>query len=812
MSNKYTSIIDGFTKPVPKPAPRQVYAAPQPTYVAPAPRPSIGKKQKIVEVTVEKPVIVHKYIDVPEDVIVEKPVERRIEQDVYTERVVEVPREQIIEQEVEVIREEIKEIIIEKRVEVERFIDVPIERVVEKPIEYVREVDVRVPIYKDKVIDRNYIKPIETVVQEVPRYVDKPIYQDRVVERKVEVPIDRVVERVQERRVEVPITREVEKVYHVDKVVEIPIERPYEVVVDKIITREVEVAVQRDKYVDKPYDVVVEKVVQVPREIVKENRVTVTVDKIVEIPVERIVEVPVRNEKRIENVYAVTGERPVFTPVPIDIPIAVTVDKPVQVNKVEEVATERVVERRIDVPFGKVVEKPVIKDLNVEVQRIVETSQNIDRNIDIPVQVDKFIEVFKDDVRENQVVLQKVIERPKVVPKIVDRYVDKHVDVKIEIPIPKIVEVPRASYTDKVVDANIKVQKVRYLQRSHTAPINTLIRGQKLSQKQKQRFHESSQQLASAIIENEKLKAEVFSLKERASVRANAKLGLGMTVSQPEIDKLRRVVADLESSLRTKEAERNRLRSTTNTSVAEIDVQTRTDGQDIPKLQDHIRRVRAENESLKRLANKGKFESTRNFVGQRVSSALGGTATGIHQFANAFRTTAPPTLNTTVATLPVAPVVPVSSFTFGTSPSTSYVKSPAPVAVSSSYEPRYVSSGLKHSSSLSTLPTTAVVRPSYTAATPTFAAVTPLTDLRTNYVTGPSYSSSYLPQRASATYATNRLYDAAPLISGVNYTTATPGLKNSYSTANLGVLAGRLTNGSYTGPRLSNDSRTYFAY
>jgi hypothetical protein len=807
MSNKYTSIIDGFTKPVPKPAPRQVYAAPQPTNVAP--RPSIGKKQKIVEVTIEKPVIVHKYIDIPEEVVVEKPVERRVEQEVYTERVVEVPREHVIEQEVEVVREEIKEIVIEKRVEFEKFIDVPIERVVEKPIEYVREVDVRVPIYKDKVIDRNYIKPIETVVQEVARYVDKPIYQDRVVERKVEVPIDKVVERVQERRVEVPIIKEVEKVYHVDKVVEIPIERPYEVVVDKVYTREVEVPVKRDKYVDKPYDVVVEKVVQVPREIVKENRVTVTVDKIVEVPVERVVEVPVRNEKRIENVYAVTAERPVFTPVPIDFPVPVTIDKPVQVNKLEEVATERIVERRIDVPYGRVVERPVVKDLTVEVQRIVETNQNIDRNIDIPVQVDKFVEVFKDDVKENQVVLQKVIERPKVVPKVVDRYVDKHVDVKIEIPIPKIVEVPRANYTDKVVDANIKVQKARYLQRSHTAPINTLIRGQKLSHKQKQRFHESSQLLASAIIENEKLKAEALYLKERSNVRANAQLGLGMTVTQAEIDKLRRVVADLESSLRNKEAERNRLRSTTSTSVAEIDVQTRTDGQDIPKLQDHIRRVKAENESLKRLANKGKFESTRNFVGQRVSSALGGTATGIHQFANAFRTTASPTVNSTVAALPIAPVAPINSFAARSS--NSYVSSPAPVAVTSNYEPRYVSSGLKHSSSLSTLPTSAVVRPSYTAASPTFAAYGPSTELRNNYVTGPSYTTSYLPQRASATYTTNRLYDAAPATSGATYTTATPALKGSYSTANLGGLIGRLTNGSLTGQRLSTDSRTYYA-
>ena len=640
MSNRYTSIIDGFTKNVPKPAPQPVYVAPQPTYVAPAPRPSVGKKQKIVEVIIEKPVIVQKFVDIPEDVIIEKPVERRIEQEVYTERVIEVPREEVVERDVEVIREEIKEIVIEKKVEVERIIDIPVETYREVPVEVIREVEVKVPVYKDKYVDRTKFKPIETVVQEIPRYVDKPVYQDRVVERKVEIPVDRVVERVQERRVEVPYTREVEKVFHVDKVIEVPVERIHEVYVDKIVTKEVQVPVKVDKYVDKPYDVVVEKVVQVPREVVRENRVTVPVDKVIEIPVERIVEIPIRNEKNVENVFAVSSERPVFTPVQLDIPVPKFIDKPVQANAVVEVPSERVVERRIDVPFGKVVERPVVKDLQVEVQRIVEKSQNVDRNVDIPVQVDKFFETFKDEVIEKPVTLQKIIERPVVVPKYVDRFVDKHVDVKIEVPIPKIVEIPRVNNVDKVVDANVRVQKARYSQRAQTVPINTFVRGQVLSQAQKKRFHESSQLLANSVVENEKLKAELTYLRERINIKGNLGTGLGANVNQAEVDRLRRVIMDLENSLRNKEGERNRLRQTTSTT-GEIDVQTRNDGQDIPKLQDHIRRVKAENENLRRIANKGKFESTRNFIGQRVSAALGGTATGIQQFANAFRNTAP---------------------------------------------------------------------------------------------------------------------------------------------------------------------------
>jgi hypothetical protein len=634
MSNRYTSIIDGFTKQLPR-------QAPQPTYTAPAPRPSVNKRQKIVEMIVEKPVIVQRYVDVPEDVIIEKPVERLIEQPIYTERYIDVPREEIVERDVEVVREEIREFITERRVEVEKYVDIPVNVVREVPVEHIREVDVKVPVYKDKWIDRTKIKPIETIVQEILRYVDKPIIKDGgVVERFVEVPVDRVVERFQERRVEVPVIREVEKIIHVDKVVEIPVERFYDVVVDKIITREIQVPVTVDKYVDRPYDVPVEKVVQVPREILKENRVTVTVDKIVEVPVERIVEVPVRNEKRLDNVYAVTAETPVFNPIALDVPVPRVVDKPVQANAVVEVPSERVVERRVDVPYGRVVERPVVKDLQVEVHRIVETTKNVDRNIDIPVHIDKFVERFSDEVVEKPITLQKIIERPVVVPKYVDRYVDKHVDVKIEIPIPKIVEVPRVTNTDKVVDANVRVQKARYSQRAHTVPINTVIRGQVLSQAQKRRFHESSQLLANAIVENEKIKAEMTYLREKINIRGNITTGLGSNVNQAEVDRLRRVIIDLETSLRTKESERNRLRQTSSTT-AEIDVQTRNDASDVPKLQDHIRRVKAENESLRRLANKGKFESTRNFVGQRVSSALGGTATGIQNFANAFRNTAP---------------------------------------------------------------------------------------------------------------------------------------------------------------------------
>jgi hypothetical protein len=148
--NNYTSVLDGYnSRQQTHTLQAPVYQQTQ-TFAQPTGRPSINKRQKIVEVIVEKPVIVHRYVDVPEEIIIEKPVERRIEQEVYTERVIEIPVERIVENEVEVIREEIREFITEREVEFERYVDIPVERYVEKPVEVIREVDVRVPVHVDR--------------------------------------------------------------------------------------------------------------------------------------------------------------------------------------------------------------------------------------------------------------------------------------------------------------------------------------------------------------------------------------------------------------------------------------------------------------------------------------------------------------------------------------------------------------------------------------------------------------------------------------------------------------------------------------
>ena len=613
----YTSIIDGYLQRQQQ-TQQPVYQ--QPSYVQAkpvqqAPRPSVGKKQKIVEIIIERPVIVHKYVDIEEETIIEVPVERRIEQEIYVERTIEVPVERIIETEVEVIREEIVEIVIEREVEYERFVDIPVEKYVEIPIEVIREVEVKVPVYVDKVLDRTILKPIETRIQENQVINERQVVQDRYVDRHVEIPIDRIVEIVQERRVEREFYTEIEKIIRNDRYVDVPVERPYDVVVERPYTREVEIAVKVDKIVERPYDVIIEKIREVPRDVVRERQVTVAVDKVIEVPVEKIIEIGVRNEIHTELVFEHHQERPVFDNAQVDIPQPRYVDKPVQIDNIVENPIERVQERIIEVPFGKIIERPVPRELAVETFRINEQATYVDRTVDVPVGVERYVEVPREEIIEKVITLQKIIERPVVIPRYVDRYVDKVVDVKVEIVVPKIVEVPRQNYIDKIVEVTTRIQRVNYRETAQNVPINTILKKNTISQAQKRRFQESSIQLANTVVENEKMKAELGSLSEIAHHR---QLVGSSGVNVNERDQLQRTIQQLESSLRQKETERNRLRQTSSTA-ADLDIREQQDSSDIPKLQAHIQRVKAENENLRRIAAKGGWHSEKRQVGSRIS-------------------------------------------------------------------------------------------------------------------------------------------------------------------------------------------------
>jgi predicted flap endonuclease-1-like 5' DNA nuclease len=203
------------------------------------------------------------------------------------------------------------------------------------------------------------------------------------VEKIVEVPVDRIVEKIVEKRVEVPVDRIVEKR------VEVPVE--------KIVEKRVEVPVEKivEKRVEVPVDRIVEKRVEVPVEKIVEKRVEVPVDRIVEKIVEKRVEVPVDRivEKRVE--------------VPVEKIVEKIVEKPVQdLAKINALTTEvaqfkllleteknkpaKVVEKRVEVPVDRIVEKIVEKRVEVPVDRIVE--KIVEKRVPVDRIVEKIVE------------------------------------------------------------------------------------------------------------------------------------------------------------------------------------------------------------------------------------------------------------------------------------------------------------------------------------------------------------------------------------------------------------------------------------
>ena len=158
---------------------------------------------------------------------------------------------------------------------------------------------------------------------------------------------------------------------------EFPIEQdPPPSVVEKEVIKEVPVEKIVEKEVIKEVPVEVEKIV--------EKRVEVPVEKIVEKEV--IKEVPVEVEKIVEKIVEVPVEK--------------------IVEKIVEVPVEKIVERRVEVPVEKIVEKEVIREVPVEVEKIVE----VEKRVEVPVEkiVEKIVEVERPP--RTTVVVPEILE------------------------------------------------------------------------------------------------------------------------------------------------------------------------------------------------------------------------------------------------------------------------------------------------------------------------------------------------------------------------------------------------------------------
>lgn len=242
------------------------------------------------------------------------------------------------------------------------------------------------------------------------------------------------------------------------------VEVPYEVIIERPVENIVENRFYRDVVVEKE----VEKIVDVPVEIVREEKTVTQVPRIVEVPryvdrhYERVVEIPREVVKEVpvpvERVVSREVDRPVFRPHRTEeIEEQVVVDRPVLVD--------RVVERNVEVRVPVYVER--------EVEKFVDVQETIVR--DVPYEVQRHMEVRKE------VPVSRVIEVPR--QKIVDRPV--LVDRVVETPvlIDRVVERERAVQVDRVVEKPVVVDRV--VER----PVETRIERPYLVQTHKQRIH-----------------------------------------------------------------------------------------------------------------------------------------------------------------------------------------------------------------------------------------------------------------------------------------------------------------------------------
>jgi len=449
-------------------------------------------KEKFIDVIVEKPVPVERFVDVPYDVYVERPVEKIIEKEVVTEKIIEIITDVIIEIPIEKIVEYPIEKIIEKPIYIEEIFEIPVEVIIEDEVIYETEniiyVDsvveceehdvhmhhghtilptivnqiheehvIEVPRYVDNIVEKIVHQEYENIIEQevvyechvdAPYHVEKKVWQDRinVVEKHVDCPYETHVEieHIVERPVyidnpirrEIPVERRVEKIVErkVDNVVEKYVDRPYETRVDcwhdRIVEREniIEQPIYYENVISRPY--YTEEIVERP----VENKVYNYYDVIreVDVPVEKVIretiECPV--ERICENHIEQRIEHPVERRVEHKVPVEniVYVDK-VIINEVENYIDNVIEHVRHE---DHIIEQEVIYEVEkrIPVEHLVEKVIEVKREYVTEVQVDVEVkrEVYIDRIVEKEVVIENKIEKPIIV----NREVMTELDIELE--------------------------------------------------------------------------------------------------------------------------------------------------------------------------------------------------------------------------------------------------------------------------------------------------------------------------------------------------------------------------------------------
>jgi predicted flap endonuclease-1-like 5' DNA nuclease len=123
------------------------------------------------------------------------------------------------------------------------------------------------------------------------------------------------------------------------------------------------------------------------------------------------------------------------------------------------------VEKRVEVPVEKIVEKIVEKRVEVPVEKIVE--KIVEKRVEVPIEkiVEKRVEVPVDRIVEK--IVEKRVEVPvdRVVEKIVEKIVEKRVEIPVDRIVEKRVEVPVDRIVEKIVEKRVEVPVDRIVEK-----------------------------------------------------------------------------------------------------------------------------------------------------------------------------------------------------------------------------------------------------------------------------------------------------------------------------------------------------------
>jgi hypothetical protein len=178
---------------------------------------------------------------------------------------------------------------------------------------------------------------------------------------------------------------------------------------------------------------------------------------------------------------------------------------------------DRVVPRFIEEIIEKYIDVPVVKEVQVVYDKIVEKSVNRDQIVDKFVEIEKIVEVPIERFVDKIIEVEKIVEKPIYVDKKIKKEREVIVEKRVEVPVEKFVEVTVENVVEKVIDVNVINYKPVYVEKDVELRTTRKRRTSCVNENIKASFRDSVEKMNRASKENAELKAKVNHLKERSS-------------------------------------------------------------------------------------------------------------------------------------------------------------------------------------------------------------------------------------------------------------------------------------------------------